>query len=90
MKGQINCYGGTDAGFTTDYVVNGGSVGMVRSSLGNTWHVTAKNSCTNYGITWYELWNSDDGGYYGWVDSNYIDFYHILNIYNFNAVKIIN
>ena len=63
---------------------------MVRSSLGNTWHVTAKNSCTNYGITWYELWNSDDGGYYGWVDSNYIDFYHILNIYNFNAVKIIN
>lgn len=55
MKGHINCYGGTVAGFTTDYVVNGGSVGMVRSSLGNTWHVTEKNSCTNYGIDWYEL-----------------------------------
>lgn len=75
MKGQINCHGETVAGFTTDYVVNGGAVGMVRSSLGDTWHVTAKNSCTNYGITWYELWDSDDGDYYGWVDSNYIDFY---------------
>ena len=75
MKGQINCHSGTVAGFTTDYVVNGGSVGTVRSSLGDTWHVTAKNSCTNYGVIWYELWDSDDGDYYGWVDSNYIDFY---------------
>ena len=75
MKGQINCHSGTVAGFTTDYVVNGGSVGTVRSSLGDTWHVTAKNSCTNYGVVWYELWDSDDGDYYGWVDSNYIDFY---------------
>lgn len=75
MKGQINCYGGTVAGFTTDYVVNGGTVGKVRNSLGDTWHVTAKNACDNYGVTWYELWDSDDGDYYGWVDSNYIDFY---------------
>ena len=75
MKGQISCHSGTVAGFTTDYVVNGGSVGTVRSSLGDTWHVTAKNSCTNYGVIWYELWDSDDGDYYGWVDSNYIDFY---------------
>ena len=75
MNGQINCHGGTVAGFTTDYVVNGGSVGTVRSSLGDEWHVTAKNSCTNYGVIWYELWDSDDGDYYGWVDSNYIDFY---------------
>lgn len=75
MKGQINCHGGTVAGFTTDYVVNGGAVGTVRNSLGHTWHVTAKNQCYNYGITWYELWDSDDGDYYGWVDSNYIDFY---------------
>jgi len=75
MKGQINCHGGTVAGFTTDYVVNGGAVGKVRNSLGDTWHVTAKNACDNYGVTWYELWDSDDGDYYGWVDSNYIDFY---------------
>ena len=75
MKGQINCHGETVAGFTTDYVVNGGAFGMIRSSLGDTWHITAKNLCTNYGIIWYELWDSDDGDYYGWVDSNYIDFY---------------
>lgn len=75
MKGQINCHGGTVAGFTTDYVVNGRAVGKVRNSLGDTWHVTAKNKCDNYGVTWYELWDSDDGDYYGWVDSNYIDFY---------------
>ena len=65
MKGQINCHEGTVAGFITDYVVNSGACGIVRQSLGNTWHVTAKNSCYNYGITWYELWDSDDGDYYG-------------------------
>lgn len=75
MKGQINCHGGTVAGFTTDYVVNGGAVGKVRNSLGDKWHVTAKNVCYNYDVTWYELWDSDDGDYYGWVDSDYIDFY---------------
>ena len=75
IKGQINCHGGKVVGFTTDYVLNGGSVGIVRSDLADTWHVTAKNSCTSYGIVWYELWDSDDGDYYGWVDSNYIDFY---------------
>ena len=75
IKGQINCHGGTVAGFTTDYIVNGGAVEKVRNSLGDTWHVTAKNVCDNYGTTWYELWDSDDGDYYGWVDFNYIDFY---------------
>lgn len=75
MKGQINCHNGTVAGFTTDYVVNGGAAQKVRNSLGDTWHVTAKNACDNYGVTWYELWDSDDGDYYGWVDSNYIYFY---------------
>lgn len=75
MKGQINCHGGTVAGFTTSYVVDGGACSTVRNSLGNTWHVTAKNVYYNYGITWYELWDTDDGDYYGWVDANYIDFY---------------
>lgn len=74
-RGQINCHGGVVAGYTTDYIVNGGACGMVRQSLGDTWHITAKNSCYNYGTTWYELWDSDDGDYYGWVDANYIDFY---------------
>lgn len=61
IRGQINCHGG--------------ACGMVRQSLGDTWHITAKNSCYNYGTNWYELWDSDDGDYYGWVDENYIDFY---------------
>lgn len=75
IRGQINCHGGVVAGYTTDYIVNGGACGMVRQSLGDTWHITAKNSCYNYGTNWYELWDSDDGDYYGWVDENYIDFY---------------
>lgn len=75
MKGQINCHSGTVAGFTTDYIVNGGAVRKVRNSLGDKWHITAKNVCYNYDITWYELWDSDDGDYYGWVDANFIDFY---------------
>ena len=75
MLGQINCHGGAVAGFTTDYVVNGGAVGKVRASLGDGWHIVAKRYCMNYDIMWYELWDSQDGDYYGWVDANYIDFY---------------
>ena len=72
-KGEINGRG--VAGFTTSYVVNGGAKTTVRDELGDRWHVTAKNYCSAYGITWYELWDSDDGDYYGWVDSSYISFY---------------
>ncbi len=75
LLGQINCHGGVVAGYTTDYVCNGGSCSTVRKSLGDTWHVTAKNMCVSYGITWYELWDTDDGDYYGGVASDYIDFY---------------
>ncbi len=74
-SGQINCHGSTVAGFTTSYVAEGGAVGKIRSSLGDGWHVTAYNTCTSMGVTWYELYDSDDGDYYGWVDANYIDFY---------------
>lgn len=76
QKGQIAIYDGSKvAGFTTSYVVEGGACTLVRESLGDQWHVTAKNKCTNYGVEWYELWDTDDGDYYGWVDSNYISFY---------------
>lgn len=74
-KGQINCHGGIVPGYKTSYVCDGGACETVRQSLGDTWHVTAKNVCVNYGITWCELWDSDDGDYYGWVDADYIDFY---------------
>jgi len=63
------------AGFTTSYVVNGGAKTTVRETLGDGWHVTANSYCYAYGITWYELYDTDDGDYYGWVDSNFITFY---------------
>lgn len=74
-SGQINTHGGVVAGFTTSYVVNNGASSHVRDSLGNAWHVTAVNYCYAHGVNWYELYDSDDGDYYGWVDENYIDFY---------------
>ena len=37
--------------------------------------MTAKYKCESYGVTWYELWDTDDGDYYGWVDEEFIDFY---------------
>ncbi len=71
--GEIN--GNGVSGFTTSYVVNGGAKTTVRETLGNGWHVTARTRCYAYGITWYELYDTDDGDYYGWVDSNFIRFY---------------
>ncbi len=73
--GQINTHGGVVASFTTSYVVNNGTSSHVRDSLGNAWHVTAVNYCNSRGVNWYELYDSDDGDYYGWVDASYIDFY---------------
>lgn len=75
VKGKINCHNMGIASFTTTYVALGGSKTTIRKSLGDGWHVTAKNMCESYDVVWYELWDTDDGDYYGWVDSNYIDFY---------------
>lgn len=63
------------AGFTTSYVCQNGSVSYVRRTLGDRWHVTAVRTCESKGLTWYELYDTDDGEYYGWVDANYITFY---------------
>ena len=41
----------------------------------DNWHVTAVSSYTKNGITWYELYDTDDGDYYGWLDEDHIDFY---------------
>ncbi len=73
LSGKINTYGGTVAGFSSTYVVDGGSAILVRASLGD-WNVTAVNTCYSMGITWYELYDADDGDYYGWVDASYISF----------------
>ncbi len=71
--GEINSKG--VSGFTTSYVVDGGAKTTVRETLGEGQHVTATSYCYAYGLTWYELYDTDDGDYYGWVDENFIDFY---------------
>lgn len=73
--GAMDCHKGVVSSYTTDYVCNGGEKNTVRQSLGDGWHVTAKYKCESYGVTWYELWDTDDGDYYGWVDEEFIDFY---------------
>jgi tetrahydromethanopterin S-methyltransferase subunit B len=72
-KGQVNTHGGGVDGYTTSYVRGGSKV--VEHSVENAWHITAKTTCYSRGITWYECWDSDDGDYYGWIDSTYLDFY---------------
>ena len=75
IYGQINTKGGIVDGYTAAYVAFNENKSTVRKNLGNAWHVTALNVCTSKGITWYELVDTDDGDYYGWVDSSYIWFY---------------
>lgn len=73
--GTINTCGSTCInGYSTSYIVNGDSLSCVRTDLRNGWHVTAVNYCTSNGTTWYELYDTDDGDYYGWVDSSHINF----------------
>ncbi len=73
--GEIYCHGDIVPGYSTKYIFTGGDVSMERSSLGDTWHITAKNTYYAYGKTWYEVWDTDDGDYYGWVDEGHIKFY---------------
>lgn len=73
--GQINTHGGTVAGYKSSYVIDGGKVAKVRKSLGNGWHVTVNRYCYTMDTLWYELYDSDDGDYYGWVDADYVDLY---------------
>ncbi len=75
--GEIN---GTGVpGYSTSYIVNGGSKSTVRKELGNGWHVTTSQYCYANGKTWYELYDTDDGDYYGWVDSGHIKFYEFYD-----------
>ncbi len=75
LEGVINSKGAKYVySYTTEYVLYGGKKVEQRLDLKNGWHVSAKYSCSAYGLIWYELWDSDDGDYYGWVDSDFIDF----------------
>lgn len=71
--GHINTHGVTVAGYDSSYILNNGPVATVRQSLGD-WHILAVWGCYSHGTCWYELYDADDGDYYGWVDGNYIDF----------------
>ncbi len=75
MYGQLNTHGGTLPGYSTDYLIYDGAYDTIRDSLGHEWHIIAKNRCYTRDTYWYECWDSDDGDYYGWVDSYHIDFY---------------
>lgn len=74
-KGTIDASKGEVAGFAGSYVVDGGTSKLIRKSLDNGWHVTAVNYCYSRGILWYELYDTDDNDYYGWVDAGFISFY---------------
>ena len=75
-KGTINSKGAKYVySYTSEYVCKGGNKTEERLDLEHGWHITAKNTCTAYDIVWYELWDTDDGDYYGWVDSDFISFY---------------
>lgn len=61
--------------YKTNYVVNGGPQEIERDNLENGWHITAVRMHESYNLTWYELYDTEDNDYYGWVDSTYITFY---------------
>ncbi|WP_294755252.1 hypothetical protein [uncultured Ruminococcus sp.] len=74
--GQINAPGGGPInGYTKSFAFDGGSMSCVRTDLMDKWHITAVNTFTKNGTTWYELYDTDDGDYYGWVDESHITFY---------------
>ena len=73
--GQIYAPDGKINGYASSYIVDGGAMSKIRTDLTNNWHVTAVNYFTKNGTTWYELYDTDDGDYYGWVDEGHITFY---------------
>ncbi len=74
LTGQISSGGKTIEGYTTDYVCFGGEQ-TVQWICEDTWHITAQRRTSSYGVDWYECWDTDDGDYYGWIDSKFLSFY---------------
>lgn len=74
--GQINVpTGGPINGYAKSFIIDGGQMACVRHDLMDKWHVTAVNYYIKNGVTWYELYDTDDGDYYGWLDEAHITFY---------------
>ncbi|MCR4760763.1 MAG: SH3 domain-containing protein [Oscillospiraceae bacterium] len=74
--GEINTHGEKVPGYT-DYCLlpNEDNNSVIRESLGNKWHVVSYKYMITPQTTYYELYDSQDGDYYGWVDSAYVDWY---------------
>ena len=62
-------------GLTRSYLIDGGAASYERHDLTHGWHITAVNQYYDGSTYWYELYDSDDGDYYGWVASYNISFY---------------
>lgn len=72
-KGQVA--GNGVYGYASSYACYSDGAQATQHKVENTWHITAKNTCYSHGVTWYECWDTDDGDYYGWIDTNYLSFY---------------
>lgn len=65
-------------GLTRSYLIDGGSESYERHDLTNGWHIKAVNyyaTSISTDAVWYELYDADDGDYYGWVNKRNISFY---------------
>ena len=62
-------------GLTKSYLIDGGAATYERHDLTDGWHIVAVNQYYDGTVYWYELYDADDGDYYGWVNSSYIAFY---------------
>lgn len=62
-------------GLTRSYLIDGGAATYERHDLTDGWHIVAVNQYYDGSIYWYELYDADDGDYYGWVNSANIAFY---------------
>lgn len=72
--GRINTHGTVVPGYTTSRIEdNGDTDSKERESLGNGWHIVSYRYRETPEGVWCELYDSEDGDYYGWVDINHID-----------------
>ena len=65
-------------GLTRSYLIDRGPESYERHDLTDGWHIKAVNyyaSSVSLDAVWYELYDADDGDYYGWVNSANISFY---------------
>lgn len=74
--GIINCYGEKIDGYSYSYIC-GQEKKIQKEQIDNGSAIIAYRFCCNYGINWYECYSYKNGEYYGWIDSNYIDYSEI-------------